>query len=326
MIRFRNKIFITGLAVFPLLLSCSDSSEDFGGEVRYSDVQIIPSAHIVNAELTRADFEGPVNNTSFTPSSEKIFGVTAYLDFDVPTSWVKNSRIYFSPVNSDAQGNYHFEESKYYPIDYRTYFYAFSPMVHCDFIDGNETEHPKVEYTLTGREDVMWSKNERGFLKAKDPEFQEQPDFLFEHKLQRVNFYVKRTSSVPSDWKVTEISITNLRNKATLDLITGDLVFDEDAPLVKLAAANSNYSFTPTTDAYQKFEYDIMFQPGITSFKLNLVIGDNTFEAPVVLTGEHAGEAGYMHTLYITIDIQTLTLSQPVLVPWVDELSYNTTL
>ena len=271
--------------------------------------------------MTRADFEGPVNNTSFTPSSEKIFGVTAYLDFNVPTSWVKNSRIYFSPVNSDAQGNYHFEESKYYPIDYRTYFYAFSPMVHCDFIDGNETEHPKVEYTLTGREDVMWSKNEKGFLKAKDPEFQEQPDFLFEHKLQRVNFYIKRTSNVPSDWEVTDISISDLRNKATLDLITGELVFDEDSPLVTLYASKNNYALIPIVGEYKKYEYDIMFQPGITSFMLSLWIGDNKLDARVELQDEYAGVAGYMHSIYITLDIVGLILEKPTVEDWDDQYS-----
>lgn len=312
------------LMLLPLLAACSDDvlSVPSTNEVRYSEVPIIPTAEVVTANLsTRVDFEGPVNGTTFTPNTTKIFGVTAYLGDDIPTVWLPNSRLNFSAVNCNEKGTYEFDESKYYPLDYRTYFYAFSPMIHCSYTEGTATDHPMVTYTITGREDVMWSCNVDGILKHVDPAKQEQPNFRFNHCLQRVVFQVRRTAGVPATVKIENISIKGLYNVCTLDLITGILEFDHTQPPVPITAT---YTLSPSTE-YQVYPYDIMFEAGITDFDLTLVLDGTEYDAHVSLSGEHAGEAGYKHIVKLTVDGVTLNLETPEIAEW-DDYSTNGTI
>ena len=304
------------LMALPLIAACGDDAPAVpaADEVRYSDVPIVPTASIVSAKLSRADFEGPVNGTTFTPSTTKIFGVTAYLGYDVPTEWSSNSRLNFSAVNCNDKGTYEFDEWKYYPLDYRTYFYAFSPMIHCTYSEGSATEHPKVTYTITGREDVMWSRNTDGILKHVDPAKQEQPNFQFSHRLQRVIFQVRRTASVPATVKIDRISIKGLYNVCTLDIVTGELTFDYTQPPVSLTAS---YSMSPTTE-YQTYPFDIMFEAGVKEFDITLVLDGTNYDAHVTLSGEHAGEAGYKHIVKLTVDGVSLNLETPQIVEWDD--------
>ena len=311
------------LIVLPLFAACGEDACDVpvADEVRYSDVPIVPTASIVSAQLTRADFEGPVNGTTFTPSTTKIFGVTAYLGGDaIPTNWSVNSRLNFSAVHCNDEGTYEFDECKYYPLDYRIYFYAFSPMIHCTYAEGSATQHPKVTYTITGREDVMWSKNENGIVKQVDPSMQEQPNFQFLHRLQRVIFAVRRTASVPSTVKVDRISIDGLYNVCTLDIVTGDLMFDHAQPTVSLTAT---YSLSPTTE-YQIYPYDIMFEAGVKAFDITLVLDGTDYRTRVTLSGNHAGEAGYKHIVKLTVDGVTLKLEQPHIQAWEDSSTDGT--
>lgn len=304
------------LMALPLIAACGDDAPAVpsADEVRYSDVPIVPTASIVSAQLSRADFEGPVNGTTFTPSTTKIFGVTAYLGYEIPGEWSANSRLNFSAVNCNDKGTYEFDEWKYYPLDYRMYFYAFSPMIHCTYAEGTATEHPKVTYTITGREDVMWSCNINGILKHVDPAKQEQPNFQFQHRLQRVIFQVRRTASVPSTVKIESIRIKGLYNVCTLDLCTGVLTFDYTQPTVSLTA---KYTLSPTTE-YQTYPYDIMFEAGVTEFDISLVLDGTDYVGHVKLTGEHAGEAGYKHIVKLTVDGVSLNLETPQIVKWDD--------
>lgn len=300
-----------------MLMSACDDSDALpiqADEVRYSDTLIQPTATVVTPVITKGDFEGPINGTTFTPSSEKIFGVSAFVGNEVPTDWTPNSRINFSPVHSDATGAYYFDESKYYPIDDKLYFYAFSPMVHCTMQAGTSTTHPTVTYTITGREDIVWSRNESGIAKAEDPLSQQHPDFQFNHLLQRVIFSVKRTANVSPTLQLTEIRITGLKNKATLDLITGELSFEGSST----ADLSINHPYTPTTE-FEVIPYDLMFEPGVTAFNMVAVIDGVEYPASVNLNpteNEHAGEAGYKHIVKLTIDGSTLSVDTPQITDW----------
>lgn len=295
-------------------VACDSESPDVpaDGEVRYSDVPIVPTASIVTAQLSRGDFEGPVNGKTFSTNSTKIFGVTAYLGYEIPDSWQANSRVNFASVNCDVNGNYIFDEWKYYPLDYKMYFYAFSPMVKCTLSEGDATTHPSVSYVIDGFQDVMWSKNENGILKADNPVDQKQPDFQFQHKLQRVIFEVRRTTGVSAASKISEIRINDLYDHATLDLITGDLVFDTTR---EKTAFHAVWEYSPTTD-FVIYPKDIMFQPGVTELDITLVLDDTDYNAHVSLTGDHAGEAGYKHIIRITVDGATLSIPTPEILPW----------
>ena len=298
-----------------VLVACSTDADNNPtmDHVRYSDVAIEPTASVILPQTTRADFSGPVELETFSPGS-KIFGVTAFLGHEIPTSWVANSRINFSPVDCSQDGKYTFEELKYFPLDYKMYLYAFSPMVNCTFIEGNSHEHPQITYTLTGREDILWSKNESGIIKANNTADQLQPNFLFEHKLQRVVFYVKRSADVAANTKINAIRIHNLHNKATLDLITGKLTFDKTIAPVTLSAT---YDVTPTTD-YQKYPYDIMFEPKVTNLSMTVEVNGTAYDKDITLAGANAGKAGSKYDLQIIIDGTTVTINKPSIGEWED--------
>lgn len=317
--RFIRQLFVAALiSGGTMLMSACDDSDALpiqADEVRYSDTLIQPTATVVTPVITKGDFEGPINGTTFTPSSEKIFGVSAFVGGDnIPQDWTPNSRINFSPVHSDAEGKYYFDESKYYPIDSMLYFYAFSPMVHCTMQAGTSTAHPTVTYTITGREDIVWSKNESGIAKAEDPLSQQHPDFQFNHLLQRVIFSVKRTANVSPTLQLTQIRITGLRNNATLDLIKGELSFEGDPT----NSISINYSYTPTTE-FEIIPYDLMFEPGVTTFNMVAVIDGVEYPATVDLNpteNEHAGKAGYKHIVQLTINGSTLSVGTPQITDW----------
>ena len=298
-----------------VLVACSTDADNNPtmDHVRYSDVAIEPTASVILPQTTRADFSGPVELETFSPGS-KIFGVTAFLGHEIPTSWVANSRINFSPVDCSQDGKYTFEELKYFPLDYKMFLYAFSPMVNCAFTEGTLTERPKITYTLTGREDILWSKNESGIIKAENTADQQQPDFLFEHKLQRVVFYVKRTANVAANTKINAIHIHDLYNKATLDLITGDLTFDKTVAPVTLSAT---YDVTPTTD-YQKYPYDIMFEPNVTNLSITVEVNGTAYNKDVTLGGTNAGKTGSKYELQIIIDGASITINTPSIGEWED--------
>ena len=313
--RFIRHFFVaTLISVGTMLMSACDNSDALpiqADEVRYSNTLIQPTATIVTPVITRKDFEGPINGTTFSPSSEKIFGVSAFMGNEVPTNWTPNSRINFSPVHSDATGKYFFDESKYYPIDNKLYFYAFSPMVNCTMQAGTTTTHPTVTYTITGREDIVWSKNESGIAKAEDPSSQQHPDFQFKHLLQRVIFSVRRKANVSPTLQLTEIRIKGLKNKATLNLINGTLTFENDPT----HALSINYPYTPTTE-FVTLPYDLMFEPGVTTFSMVAMINGVEYPATVTMKDEHAGKAGYKHIVQLTIDGTTLDVGTPQLTDW----------
>lgn len=302
------------VAAVTISLSCDKLRDGCpaASKVEYTDTHIEPEATIISPILSKADFAGPVNGTTFTPSTDKIFGITAYLGNVVPTSWLQNSQLDNEPVNSDQYGNYIFSENKYYPKDYKMYFYAYSPMVNCTYTPGNETQHPYVTYSLTGREDILWSKNDTGIGKNLGVGKQSQPDFQFTHKLQRVMFSIKRTEKVASTATLSEIRINNLKTKAILDLITGELTFEEDPGKKYLSIA---YNKNITTSDFE-IPYDLMFQADIRDLDITVVIDGILYNANVTLAGDNAAGAGYKHLLRMTIDGTVLQLNAPQIVDW----------
>lgn len=303
------------VAAVTISLSCDKLRGEYpiASDIEYTDTQVEPDATIITPILSKAPFEGPVNGTTFTPSTDKIFGITAYLGSDIPTSWVKNSQLDNEPVNSDQYGNYIFNEKKYYPKDdkIKMYFYAYSPMVNCDYTQGDGTQHPKVTYNLTGREDILWSKNDTGIGKNLGVGKQPQPDFQFTHKLQRVMFSIRRTDKVASKATLSEIRINNLNTKAILDLITGELTFEDSDKNYLSVAYNKNI-----TTSYFDIPYDLMFQADIRDLDITVVIDGILYNGNVTLAGDNAGKAGYKHLLRMTIDGTVLQLNAPQIVDW----------
>lgn len=304
----------TTLLAFATVLFAACIAEDGPRPIDTADsgVLIKPTASVYTPPKTRADFTGPVNGTTFIPMSEKIFGVTAYIDTQVPTSWVATSRINNASVNSDKNGAYYFDENKFYPREGQLYFYAFSPMVNCAYTGGTETTHPIVTYNITGREDILWAKNESGIGVSTGATSQDQPDFQFEHKLQRVIFSVRRTVGVPNGTTISEIRISGLRTIATLDIIDGTILFSEDPRHTTLSVSCD----VPLTGDYFIVPYDLMFEAGIKEFDLTVVMNDTEYSSHVIMNDENAGKAGYKHSVRITMDGASLILEEPQIEDW----------
>lgn len=306
----------TLLALLLLASSCADGKDTIGyiDEVEDSDIPIQLTASIAQPAVTRAPFIGPVVGTTFSPNSEKIFGVTAFVGDAAPTSWTPNTRVNNAPVHTDSRGAAYFETLLYYPREKKFYFYAYSPMVHCDYSAGDAMTHPIITYQLTGQEDILWACNETGIGMMTEAT-QTHPNFVFQHKLQRVVFTVKRTAQTSASITLSEIRLCNQKTTAKLDLMTGNLTFEgTENPL------SIQYKYQPTTEAFQ-IPYDLMFNPEVSTLDLVFVIEGKEYEKQVVLpplsegnTGET--KAGYQHQVDVVIDRSTLTVGEPVLVDW----------
>lgn len=306
--------------VFMMVTACSKyvhSNED--QSIEYSDTEIIPTASIVSASITKADFEGPVNGTSFTPNTSKIFGVTAFISDDIPMSYSPNSLLNNEAVHSDENGNYLFDEVRYFPRSKKTFFYAYSPMVHCTYTDGEGGFPPTVTYDLTGREDILWSKNDSGLtgIPESEQESIKQPDFKFEHKLQRIAFRVKRTANIPSNYSISEIRITDIKTTAILNIIDGTLRLEENQNKTYVSIT---YNHTLTT-SFVDIPYDLMIgvpengQKNI--IKVSFQIGGLFFNGEAEISETRPG---YKHIIEVTFDGGNLILQAPVVVEW-DEYS-----
>ncbi len=276
-----------------------------------SRVLVEPTASI-GIPRTRAGFSGPVEGISFPPGTSGIFGVTAYIDTHVPTSWVPTSRINFDPVNSDSRQVYHFAENKFYPREGQLYFYAYSPLVNCTYSAGTETEHPRLVYDITGQEDILWAKNESGIGAGNADAAQGQPDFLFTHMMQRFTFSLRRTDGVTANPVVSEIRISGLKTKAVLDIIDGTLDFEENPDKTALGI---KYDFT-LQKSFESYPYGLIIEAGIREFDLIVVMDDIEYTRHVTMSDDHAGEAGYMHELKITMDGAVIFLDEPEIVDW----------
>lgn len=315
MIRAYNLCYGTLLALLLHASSCTDGNEPAASidEMEDSHIPIQLTASIEQPVVTRAPFIGPVVGKTFSPNSEKIFGVTAFVGNSVPTSWAPNTRVNNASVNTDSKGAPYFDTLLYYPREQKFYFYAYSPMVHCEYNDGDANHHPTITYQLTGREDILWTKNETGIGMMTEAT-QTHPNFVFKHKLQRVVFSIKRTAQTSASTTLSEIRLLNQKTKATLNLITGDVTFEEDADNKSLSI---NYEYQPTTDPFQ-IPYDFMFEPGITKLDLVFVIDGTNYDVSVTLPDGNVGEtrAGYQHRIDVTISRSTLSVGEPVLVDW----------
>ena len=297
------------VALAALPVSCE--VEKISLDISDSIVLVEPTASIGEPH-TRADFSGLVEGISFPPSTSGIFGVTAYIDTHVPTSWVPTSRINFDPVNSDSRQVYYFVENKFYPREGQLYFYAYSPLVNCTYSAGTETEHPKLVYDITGQEDILWAKNESGIGAGNEDVAQGQPDFLFAHLMQRFKFSFRRTDGVQAEPVVSEISISGLKTKAVLDIIDGTLDFEENPDKTELGL---DYKLTLNKD-FIAYPYSLIIEAGVKEFDLTVVMNGMEFSKHVALDDDHAGEAGYAHELKITMDGAVIYLDEPTIVDW----------
>lgn len=295
----KHTIYIISILCCALAGSCAgaDAPE---GESGLSEV--IPSASILVSSLTKAPLHGAVEGSTFPTNSSHIFALTAFHAFSEPApgdDFTPSSRINADSAHTDSEGSCWFDKAKYYPETGNLYFYGFSPVANSSYIDGGVGTDPRVRWTLTGREDIMWAKDVTGIAKG-DP--QNQPAMLFIHKMQRIRMRFIKGETFPSGQAVSSVSIEDMPAWAEMDLITGQLEF---GPYESRMSFPGGYGVGQATDA--PIVDSFMLPAGVTSFVVKGVVNDAEFSADIDLCGEHGGEAGYSTILNLTFEAQNLT-------------------
>ena len=220
-----------------------------------------------------------------------------------PTDWTSP---YFSDqaVNSAADGTLSWPEGQKqcYPADktQKLYFYAYTPRA-ASVTAGTQTEAPRINYTIDGGQDIMWTANTQGI--KPDGAVADPVQLTFSHRLMQVRFKVAKDESFHigegETFAVTSIKIKDTRVVATLDLGTGALVFPEAEPKGTLTAYEDPTGVALGDEAAE-VPGSVMFEPQ-TIFTCEVTAGGTAYQdVRVTLSGEGAGQAGTGHTVTLT--------------------------
>lgn len=297
------------------LASCAKeaaTSQEDGSET------ITPTAgmSVSAASVSRADLPaGPVAGPAFPNSTQNLFAVTAYQGSATPTSY-NNTYFDNKAVESDGEGLLRFTDPQYYPADKgKLFFYAYSPVA-TGYEAGSGSTKPVVKWIFTGQEDIMYAEDVTGIGKAEAGAQQQQPDFTFSHLLKQVRFKLVKGAGFGDNIPATQISITNTRTQASLDLITGALSFSGDA---KPLSITGEYYIQGPNEA-QPIDKCLMCEPG-TQLDIEIIAQDNLYKTSLTLAsqtaGVTAGAAGVSHLVTLTF-IGTLIQPEATIEPWID--------
>lgn len=311
------------LCTATVLASCSkdDSGTAFLPDTTPSAIVPTAGMNISAAPSGRAALpEGPIEGTTFPTSTENVFAVTAYKGEAAPNS--DYSKAYFSneAVNSDADGKLSFATKQYYyPADaQKLYFYAYSPVSTTGYTPGTNTTAPTTAWTLTGKEDLMYASVTEGIAKAGAGAQQSQPNFTFKHLLKQVRFKLVKGTGFGDNISAERISITNCKTAASLNLITGTLVFSGEASTLSLPRTEG--TTYPIAETATEIDDCILCEPG-AGLAIEVEAQGITYKTNVTLTssgtGVTAGGAGVSHLVTLTF-IGTLIKPDATIVDWVD--------
>lgn len=298
--------YATVLVATTLLCSCSkEPAESFAGGDPTSP--IVPEAEARMTVESRADLSGVVSGTAFPASTEKVFSVVGYSGTAVPTAW-SSPYIPNVAVNSGAGSALSFATPQYYPANgNKVYFYAYSP-VSGTYTAGSGSTAPKVKWTITGGQDIMWAKVDNGIAKAVTGS-QRQPAFAFTHLLKQVKFKVVKDASFEDNIKLTSLKIVGAKTKASLALNTGTLSWETATGELTAYDNTSGQAITSTATSAGSA---VMMEPG-ASFKVRAVAGGVTYaDVTVTLDGMNAGGAGRSHEVTLTFKRSSIAPSAQI--------------
>ncbi|BCG54345.1 hypothetical protein AI2BBH_13910 [Alistipes indistinctus] len=300
---------VLGVGLF--MCSCSkEPAESFAGGDPTSP--IVPEAEARMTVESRADLSGVVSGTAFPAGTAKVFSVVGYSGTAVPTAW-SSPYIPNVAVNSGAGSALSFATPQYYPANgNKVYFYAYSP-VSGTYTAGSGSTAPKVKWTITGGQDIMWAKVDNGIAKAVTGS-QRQPVFAFTHLLKQVKFKVVKDASFEDNIKLTSLKIIGARTKASLALNTGTLSWETATGELIAYDNTSGQAITSTATSAGSA---VMMEPG-ASFKVRAVAGGVTYaDVTVTLGGTNAGAAGLSQEVTLTFKHREIAATATV-AEWTD--------
>ena len=260
---------------------------------------------------TRADLSGVVSGAAFPAGTTKVFSVVGYSGTAAPTAW-SSPYIANVAVNSGAGSALSFAAPQYYPANgNKVYFYGYSP-VNGTYAAGNGSTAPTVAWTITGQQDIMWAKVDKGIAKNPVVASQEQPAFAFTHLLKQVKFKVVKDNTFEDNIKLTSLKIIGAKTAATLNLSTGALSWGSTTGELTAYNNTTGQAITATATAAGSA---VMMEPG-TSFKVRAVAGGVTYaDVTVTLSGTNAGGAGVSHEVTLTFKRNAIVPTATI-TPW----------
>lgn len=270
-----------------------------------SDVLIVPGLSIgasVSGEATSG-----YSSASAMTGGRGTTRVTTYLYDNFPDAAGSNVATLWGYTSTNALGSenlipptiikntangFELATSQYYPADgaKKLYFYAHAPHDGGIITTGDGAT---VEYNgLDGQKDVMWAKDVRGIAKNTDPTQQEQPFFVFQHKLMQLRFKVVADASFEANKTVTNITVKSVSTNVKMRIKDGSTTF----------SGSGNISINPTTGntittSGTTLAEAMMVAPG-SAVTLSVTAGGITFP-DITLTGLSA-QAGISHLITLT--------------------------
>ncbi len=243
---------------------------------------------------------GPVTGATFPESTDDVFRLRTYAGASAPTDW-SDGAIYDGmndlQVNSGSSSVLTLSTPKYYPSDAskKLYFYAWSPAA-SSITAGGSGSAPVANYTLTGQEDILWAKDDRGI--AKDvPSQSSQPSLNFTHKLKQVKFKLVKDASFEEGQTVSSIKITQVKTSAKLNLSDGTLTFDGQADQELDYPIDTGTDDAITAEGTEMHSC-VMFEPGAT-FTISITVGGVEYRDVTVSLGD-GGVAGNSYLVTLT--------------------------
>lgn len=246
-----NKKLLSILGMSLLVLASCNKEDNNSGIVDVdgkSEIQM-------TAGVTSVGTKGPINsnfNTNFP------IGIYAKDGAWTPgsTNWINDAA--GTVLGFGAHAILFSGGPYYYPTDGSTLdFYAFAPFA-LESTPAGAGVSPKVSYTITGDEDVMWAKG-TGYKPSSGPAH--HPVLDFEHKLTQLNFELKSGLGYPTSGnKVVSIKVRNQPTTVVMTVQTGHCAFSGSADMQALSPAEMITGFE-ITGAGNCIDAPVMTQP-----------------------------------------------------------------
>ena len=284
--------YVTG--VTPII----QDGQEIGYTISFTKSNPITIYHGKDGEKGEA---GATGNNGDTP----VIGVRQDTDgiyyWTLNGNWLTDGAIYDGmndlQVNSGSSSVLTLSTPKYYPSDAskKLYFYAWSPAA-SSITAGGSGSAPVANYTLTGQEDILWAKDDRGI--AKDvPSQSSQPSLNFTHKLKQVKFKLVKDASFEEGQTVSSIKITQVKTSAKLNLSDGTLTFDGQADQELDYPIDTGTDDAITAEGTEMHSC-VMFEPGAT-FTISITVGGVEYRDVTVSLGD-GGVAGNSYLVTLT--------------------------
>ncbi|WP_455591885.1 fimbrillin family protein [Bacteroides sp.] len=202
---------------------------------------------------------------------------------------------------------------RYYPTDG-------SPLYVRGFYPPAPLKDGRLQYTLTGSEDLMLSNEQSA---SQDAPFTAVETGLLEyrHLLTLLNFHLELDGGA-ANWKVRGIRLNGLSSQVGVSLQTGDVLVGESTTSLNVYSASDGEQGLPTTDGKVTVPGHALVQPK-AELTIDLVLAvdddrthDRVYKDLPVLFDGGAGEGGSAYVVKVSVVDYASAYAVASVVPW----------